>query len=340
MTTVTTLFVADERVETWLKGLEVDFTGPVAIAIDLMDFNASKQNQARPEALVEDVPESYATAIAHGDQLPALVVYNKNGKYIIIDGNHRLSAAKKRKADRVMAYVVSPETTSETIMLLTMSANARNGQAVSKSWKLQQSVTLLAHGYNEDSISKALSVPVSSIQTFRRAQTVDARAARMRITGWTDLPAQTREAIGRLTQDSVFQFVADASVSVRPSVNAEFRSFINELKRAPSEAEALEQARAWATVAIADARERRRKGFKRTPHVRNLKTGLVTGIGKINAFNVHELNAAFATDEDRAVLKSVTRTALKRLMDIHIRISGAEETENEVLGMLEEIAKD
>lgn len=333
------IFVKDDGVEAWLKSWDIDFSGPVSVQVSQIDIRTSRLNQARPEAVVDDARDSYSTAIANGIDLPAIVVYKKGNKWTIVDGNNRVAAAQKRKHERVNAYVVAPNTSDETILLLTLSANARNGQPVTKEWRLRQSVTLLAHGYNEEVVSKALSLPVSSMKSFRRLLTVDSRAKDLRINGWIDLSSSLREMIGTIQLDKVFQVIAETCVLVRPSPTPEFRAFINSVKNAANEQDAFALAQQWSASAIAEKREKDRRGYKRVPAVRNLKTGLVTGIGKVNAFNIHELHATFSTEDDRESLKATTATGIRKLLDIYSRLSSIEHTEELALGILEEFEK-
>src|SRR4051812_39000956 len=85
--------------------IEADLTDKYAVSWEYLenvganqfDIETSLKNQARFEPLHEETVEEYAEAMGRGDLFPAVVAIRrrKNGKLVIIDGNHRLAAAQR-----------------------------------------------------------------------------------------------------------------------------------------------------------------------------------------------------------------------------------------------------
>ena len=65
----------------------------VEIAFADIDVESSKHNQARFLALHEETVLAYAAAMEQGDVFPPIIVTGTKGKYLVLDGNHRIAAA-------------------------------------------------------------------------------------------------------------------------------------------------------------------------------------------------------------------------------------------------------
>lgn len=312
-----TVFGADTRVENWLRSLDIDFTGPVPVPLDSFDFRASKANQARDEALVDEAVENYSQAIKSGDILPAVVTYRRGGRYVLIDGVNRLEAARKEGVDSVFVYEVLG-CSSETIQFLTATANSSNGYAVDRAWKLQQSIQLMAIGWPIEKVSKGLHLPVNSILRHQKMRDGDARARTLRIQGWGDLSNKHREILSRLRLDSTLSRVAEVVSAANVSANQELASFVTTVNKIANEAEAVAHVQAWGADQLAHARELQRMGRKR--HVANPKTGILTGLGKVANFDVRTVNISFATDADRSALSQRCRETIAHLVRIESKL--------------------
>jgi hypothetical protein len=313
-----TTFVAEPRIEAWLRSQEIAFTGPTAIRLSDIDVKTSKANQARDVALVDEAVDSYLQSLKLGDKLPALLVFKRGTKYIIIDGNNRLEAARKYGSDRVLCYVASGDLSSEAILMLTLSANATNGQPVSRAWKLRQSITLIAQGWSKEITAAHLKLPLSAIENYEKQRAADQRARRLRIVGWDDLSATMREYIARLRLDTVLVMVAETAISSQTVASTEFRAFITNVNRMHSEDEQVEAVKLWARGERESAANRRRMG--RVRNMSNPKQSFSTGLGKIQAFDLNHIHTMYSSELDREVLSNKTREAIQKLVAIQYRL--------------------
>src|SRR4051812_21285735 len=84
-----------EDIEQWMtKEKGVKWTFVPKVETSEFDFDKSTRNQARiNQPLNPERLETYIEALVRGDKFPAIVTYKVDGKYVVVDGNHRLHAA-------------------------------------------------------------------------------------------------------------------------------------------------------------------------------------------------------------------------------------------------------
>lgn len=332
-------FVRDERTENWLRSEEVKFTGPSPIRVSEVDRKSSRANQARDLAILPEAVQSYRQALRSGQNLPAIVVYRRANKWMIVDGNNRDQAALDEHFDMERAYILDNSTPSETLLLLTVAANTRNGVRVSESWSLQNAVYLVNLGYTREAVAKALSVSTSAIATHEKDAEAAKRARKLKISGWDTMTMRIRQLIARIPMDKPFIVVAEAAITTKPSYTPEFGEMISSITRASSEEEAISIAIEWADAVLAQYKADKRMG-KRGSHTRNVRLSLVSGLGKISAFDMSVFNATFASDQDREILTGRINAAIAKLCDMSYHLNGRDKTEDTVLAALQTVGTD
>lgn len=335
--TATTVFVKDTRVEEWLRSRDIDFTGPRVIRMDQIDRRASFNNQARATAIVPEVAESYEEAIKNGQNLPAIVVYKVNQKYVIIDGNNRLEGAHKAHAEAVRAYIIDPNTPSEAIAMLTVTANTINGARVDKSWQLTNAVWLMeTYGYTAKQVSAYMNVSVGAITAHEKERMSGRRAADLNVTGWDTMPVRVRQILGRIRLDRPFVIVAEACIASKFSNAQDLNALATKINGATTEEASIEIAAEWSRLTTAAARQAARQGVKhRTTN--NPRLGLLTGLGKITAFNLGSFNAIFTTDEDREVVGERIEESIGVLSSMFKRLKGRDEAERVIMEIIDKL---
>lgn len=138
------------------------------IPLNLIDFETSFKNNARPIALDPNTVEDYRCTMERGDDFPPIVVYRTpRGEYVTMGGNHRIEAARLAGRATVAAYVV--QVTDVGLRdLLTQTLNVPVGQrpahddfvaqAVAHMQEYNTTPKLAAerYGITENSIRKAI----------------------------------------------------------------------------------------------------------------------------------------------------------------------------------------
>lgn len=158
-----------------LRDREMKFERSV-IDLDDIDADASTRNQARLLPVHQDTVEMYRAAMEAGDKFPPIVVNATKKPYVILDGNHRLFAAKMAGFTAMEALLVHNATKAQ-MELFTYEANAKHGLPTTLNERIQQGLYLVSLGNQAIVVAKALSIPekklwyaLSAARTQRRLE--------------------------------------------------------------------------------------------------------------------------------------------------------------------------
>lgn len=119
-----------QQAEEWLgqQGFieNVNYTYQESLSIRLVDEAASLANHARmSDPIDQEWVGNYARRIENGSVPPALIVMRMpNGKFLVVDGNHRYLALKKTKAEVFAAYVLAWVDDTAVLRRIVATANA------------------------------------------------------------------------------------------------------------------------------------------------------------------------------------------------------------------------
>lgn len=306
---------ASTTVVDWLKSRDVTTSSPKLINIESVDEKASQANQARAEGVESPVIERYVAAMRNGDLFPPIVVYKRSGKYIIVDGNHRLVASRRAGASRIWAYEISAQTPSETIELLTAEANTRHGQPTTAEWRARQAVYLSSIGHARDVVASALGMSNSAVSSALAVSRLDERAAKHNIPGWNQLKYSHKNRMSRgVRSDVVLMELVPMIVETNFTPGAQFSSFITELNKLGSDQEMLER--------IAEVREQRKFNARQKGatgaqgrRIANPKMSVLTALGHVMAIDPSNLRRMFLTDDERDEVSRRFGDASLRLME-------------------------
>jgi hypothetical protein len=128
------------------------------IDLDEIDADASTRNQARLLPVHQETVEIYRAAMEAGDKFPPIVVNGTKKPYVVLDGNHRLFAAKMAGFSSMDAFVVTQATKAQ-MELFTYEANAKHGLPTSITERVRQGMYLVSLGNTASVVAKALSIP-------------------------------------------------------------------------------------------------------------------------------------------------------------------------------------
>src|SRR6476646_1032437 len=184
-----------EAVESWLREYGVKYT-LMSVPLNLIDKAASLSNQARLSAAVnETVVDTYKDAVERGDKFPAGVIYERNGKLVIIDGNHRFLAHEAVGVENAPFYLLDPATRSDLVIKLTFEANTRHGMPNSLEDRIAHAVFLVENAaMTQRDAAAAVNVPYARLQQAWQRQQAERRAAKLGIPArvWDNFPHSTK----------------------------------------------------------------------------------------------------------------------------------------------------
>lgn len=207
----------NEATEAWLKshGATYDFK---TINLDQVDKVASHRNQARVSGPINDETVIlYGAAIEQGDQFPPIVVnQRRDGKYVVIDGNHRVAAYDLNNVTKTEGYVVSDISETQRLVL-TFEANTKHGLATGLQERLRQAVNLVEMGSSMIEAAKNLGLPHNRVQNAVTQFRTDKRLAQLGVQRWDRIPATTRRRMYNVRSDKVLAEIASLAVESQMS---------------------------------------------------------------------------------------------------------------------------
>lgn len=167
----------DPKIEAWLTKQGVSWKYVKDVDLDLFDLTRGLKNQARlTRPINEDTVAEYGVAMLDGFEFPAIVSFvAKDGRYVPMDGNHRLRAHGEAKHKRIDTYVVD---TDDPIVIdaITRTINVNNGMRPGRAELIQQAVTLVTRdGFTAKAAAERVSVPSEAVQRALRGKKVAQR---------------------------------------------------------------------------------------------------------------------------------------------------------------------
>lgn len=210
-------------IEKWLKDFRVPWELKRIRLADI-DLETSQRNQARVgQPILPEVVESYRLALTRGETFPAVVVYKKGNKYILIDGNQRTGAYEAKGLKTIDAYVVDV-VLDTMIEALTFTANIRHGLATSKIARQFQAVKLRRSGRTTEWVAKQLGISENTVSAAWDLDRADQRATRVSFPTkrWMSLTDSIRIRLAAVRTDEGFTDLTKFVVAVAantPEVN-------------------------------------------------------------------------------------------------------------------------
>lgn len=304
-------------VERWLQKFGVKYSHLLDLPLVQIDEKRSRQNQAREVAVIDDSVNRYAAALRNGDKFPPVVGYLAGGKVVLIDGNNRDAAHRKVSAGTIKAYVIDPETPSETIHLMTTDANSHHGVTPSLQWRLNQANFLVGIGHSVDVACTASAVSKTQLQDFRRAINAEQRARSLKIHDFIPMSNSAKVKLGALASDPVFIQASRVAIDTSMKVE-EIAHFVRDIKACTAEADQI-----TLIGGVAEKRKMEQKAIEalgKPVQIKSPKQGLITGLGKIMHAAPGDIARSVITDNERAELIKRCNEAGERLMEIMIAL--------------------
>jgi ParB-like chromosome segregation protein Spo0J len=201
-----------EATETWLKSHGATFTF-TNINLEQVDKVASHRNQARVSGPINDeTVVLYAAAIEQGDQFPPLVVHQKkDGKFVVIDGNHRVAAYELNDIQTSEAYVVSDINETQRLVL-TYESNAKHGLPTGLQERLRQAINMVEMGATMIDASKTLGLPFTRVQNSVAQFKTDKRLTQLGVSRWDRIPTTSRRRLSAIASNKVLEETAKLAV--------------------------------------------------------------------------------------------------------------------------------
>lgn len=172
----------NEQTEKILTDAGVKWETMDKVQISAIDIKKSLENQARVgNPLIVEQVSIYRQCIANGDVFPPVLLLSKNNSFFILDGNHRINAAREAGIEvwSYGAYVVSGISDAQYRTII-YSVNNTHGLPASTEDRVKHAIFLIDNfKMTIDSASKQMKVSSSIVSNAKRAYDLRKRAAKI-----------------------------------------------------------------------------------------------------------------------------------------------------------------
>jgi hypothetical protein len=233
----------DQRFENLLVGEGVKFEYMPSMPLEAIDIKAGLRNQARTDQLDEKTTDSYCIAMLNGASFPAIIVYPHGLRFVPIDGNHRIEAARRAKHSTLDAYVVRT-LDSAVIARLTRTANTVEGRRATPEELLGHATFAVENwGWSIHDAAKQWGLAESKLGTHIRSRAARCRAIRHGIDASAVVDTRM-DRINSIKNDRPFSEALRLNMSYQvPMLDLEDK--VTQLNRLRSESEQLSFIAEW-----------------------------------------------------------------------------------------------
>ena len=218
----------------WNIPFEVNPEFPVA---DIRRLDGAQVRDLGHIAPGEGVQE-YATQMRSGALFPPIVLMKPN---ILVDGNTRLGAAQEVELESLPAYVIDVPTV-DFAKSVAGALNQLNGRRLDAAEAQRVALTMLQElRFNDDQIAAYVGRSSQMVRTWRRQAETEARARRLGLAGQLETVSRNQQdRIASISHDAPFAEVVKL-LSESKVPNGELRAIVQDIIKAPSEADELER---------------------------------------------------------------------------------------------------
>jgi hypothetical protein len=218
----------------WNIPVELNPAFPIA---DIRRLDGAQVRDLGHVAPGEGVQE-YATQMRSGALFPPIVLMKPN---ILVDGNTRLGAAKAVERETFPAYVIDVPTV-DFAKSVAGALNQLNGRRLDAAEAQRVALTMLQElKFNDDQIAAYVGRSSQMVRTWRRQAETETRAKRLGLVEQLESVSKNQQdRIASINHDAPFAEVVKL-LSESKVPNGELRSIVQDVIKAPSEADELER---------------------------------------------------------------------------------------------------
>lgn len=303
----------DSKIEEYLDGKGVTWVFKTGVTVEEFDQEKSLRNQARFVPVDEDRVNLYAEAMRRGDKFPPVIAHTVRGKFVIVDGNHRLMAATKARKHLSVYDVTGAD--SQLLVQMSYEGNTKHGWPTSETERIQQALYLIDNGATAKTAAAALMVPLNALNKASQKRNTDNRFREQGIAPLLveKLPESVKWRLAMVNTDEGFVALTNLVAQAGLGVDETFRlvTEINELRSSAKQVEWVKQQRDVYAEDIAAS-----GGGVLTRQARGPKSRLAMAMGIINNLpEPDKVMAAYQGPEREEAAKKL-RAAARRLNDV------------------------
>jgi len=231
-----TLDLRDQRFESLFARWNLEFEFAADQPLDDMRVIAGAQVRNAEHIARKETVEEYAAQMKAGAQFPPIVIMKPN---ILIDGNTRLSAAKRNRMTGFPAYLVDCPTI-DFAKALAATLNQMGGARLTADEAHQAALTMMGLRFNDEAIAREVGRSTAMVQRWRKLRDFEERTTKLGLEKSSERLSQNSKAvIAAVPHDPPFAEVVKLANEVRPEPKL-LKQLVGQVKDAASDADALE----------------------------------------------------------------------------------------------------
>jgi ParB-like chromosome segregation protein Spo0J len=302
----------------WLNELEIPFELVDPLDFGTIDEKASLRNQARFEAIDEDVVDRYVGDMERGDRFPPIIVRKRprSATLVVLAGNHRVAAARKAGVT-LSAYVI--ECTDEMAFRISVEDNRRHGLPPSDEERIAQATHLIALGWTQASAAACVGVSAGKIQRSQQSAAANQRAVELGVKGFEALPQSSRWRLAAIKSDPAFTAAAQLAVDAALTTTEVF-DLVSQVQEARSDNAAVAHVDDQRRAAL--DRVQLKKSGRETSHMSTTpRTKLLRSLTEVTLLDPAAVASSTLPDQRQDLSKRIHR-AIEHLLVVDKMLGG------------------
>jgi hypothetical protein len=300
-----------------LDRLGIGFVYHDRLRLSEIDDPASRAvwNQARlGDPVDEEHVEVLRAELERGVDFPPVIVYRDDkNRCVVLSGNHRVQAYRTAGRSSIRAYeatgLAGLRNEDPRVLLLVYEANHGHGKAVEVDDRLEQGLTLIAHGQSVRAAAAALGIPEGRLRDHHEASRATRRLEEDLGVPTDEIPISAQRRLANVRSDRVAKAAAKL-VPLMDRKTLEVNDLVKAINLERTENAQLAIVRDYEATLKSRPKngEQQAVGMPVPPDIRRLDTAL----GTIIRFDVESLRSGVPADF-RERLKERTREAINQL---------------------------
>lgn len=222
--------------ETKLVEWQIPYTYYVSFPIK--DVRQGEWAQVRESVHIADKDSlsEFRVQMKEGAVYPPIVLMDPN---VLVDGNHRLNAAKQLGRHNFPAYVARFPTV-DMAKAYAAAVNQLNGRRLTASEAFEVALTMFAMGLEDSAIAREIGRDQDTVRKMRLRRDFEARAGRLGLVEVSEpIKDTTRAKLATIAHDPVFERATQIAAETRASAN-EVNAMLKAANAATSDGEAID----------------------------------------------------------------------------------------------------
>ena len=214
-----------------LEEAGVTFHFVESVELSKIDFINSQKNQARlSDPIIADVKDRYKIALQNKDEFGAVILETVKNKYFILDGNHRLQAAKEVgfSAWPFGAYIIDEMGSAQRKGII-YRANLRHGEGISQEDRFSHAIEEVNLGCSIKLTAAKYYLTAGNLEQRYRAQKALERGVAMNIKNVSKLKHTALLFFSSISYDEIFKAAIECAIKSAMNTD-ECKDFVQRLK--------------------------------------------------------------------------------------------------------------